>query len=421
MMTFVKNNLVTLISGLLIIGLSVFAVLGMTSDSVQKEMKTLAQKYGPLKSLKGSAKNQAVVDAAAQRSEAMKQEVERAKEALASVNGRDVLLENVFPGPTSETRRFDYKEAYAKEFAKWLRMLNASPLPNELELQQAQSDIDEIIARMKEQERENAPETGAIGENPRGNRPKLPDTEPDKDDPRFNKAIRAQTAKAAEIRMYLEFNSPRQQSVFHISPILTTDAAPQIEEMWFAQVGLWIQRDVINAIKAVNDAAAKQLDSETPDTVQAMPIKRLDSINISGYVLPNGGMLPFPKLSTESTGISKGFDPQPGGNPMGGDQGPATLTGRTSNDTTDVVRVELSLVMDQRDMLKFIDEMSRQNLYVCIDCDYRDVEPSEYEKGYYYGTEPLVRAQMVFETYFIRSLYDTLMPPSVREMFGNQN
>ncbi|MGE3182812.1 MAG: hypothetical protein AB7N71_14370, partial [Phycisphaerae bacterium] len=242
MVSMLKANLVTLISGVLIIALSVFAVLGMTSGKVVKEMKSLTGRFASISSLKGSAKNKAVVDDALRRSEQMKQEVERAKEALAAVNGRKVLMDDVFPGPTSETRRFDYKEAYEKVFGGWVRQLNSSGIPGVLELQQAQSDIDEIIARMEEQQKENAVEEEAIGET------KKKVVEASKDDPRFSAKIRAETTKAAEIRMYVDFEGPRNQSTFHISPIITTDTAPPLDEMWYAQVGLWIQQDIVNAI-----------------------------------------------------------------------------------------------------------------------------------------------------------------------------
>jgi hypothetical protein len=82
------------------------------------------------------------------------------------------------------------------------------------------------------------------------------------------------------------------------------------------------------------------------------------------------------------------------------------------------VRFALVAVMDQRDVLQLIDQISKQNLYQCIGASYSMVNPDDGQQGYLYGTEPVVRVQLEFEGYMARAVYQPLMPDEIRALLG---
>ena len=43
---------------------------------------------------------------------------------------------------------------------------------------------------------------------------------------------------------------------------------------------------------------------------------------------------------------------------------------------------------------------------------------AEMAVGYFYGTDPVVRATVEFEGYMAREVYEPLMPAAVRELLG---
>jgi hypothetical protein len=209
-------------------------------------------------------------------------------------------------------------------------------------------------------------------------------------DPKYDATFRAIVTRAKNIRVYVSPTS------FFLSPILETAMAPQSDQMWFAQMGLWIQEDIVNAIAALNNDAARKVASGDV-FVEHMPVKRLEKVRILGYVKKDGALV-FP--STESAQPSE-LRP--------------TFTDRVGDDQIDVVRFTVVAIVDQRDLLRFIDAICRTNFYHCTHVEYV-VAPAE--PGYLYGTAPVIRATLDFEGYFARKAYVDLMPPEVLAQLG---
>jgi hypothetical protein len=210
-------------------------------------------------------------------------------------------------------------------------------------------------------------------------------------EPKYDPVYRANVTKAKDIRCYVD------PATFHVSPIVSVTSAPQPDEMWFAQVSLWVQQDLVAAVARVNEAAARQVTDDDA-CVEQMPVKRIELLRVLGYQTA-GGLLLFPGGET-GVGRSESF------------------TGHTCNDQFDVVRFMLVVVVDQRDLLQLIDQISKQNFYQCIGASYSMVSPDDARHGYLYGTEPVVRAQLEFEGYMARAVYLPLMPAKIREALG---
>jgi hypothetical protein len=212
---------------------------------------------------------------------------------------------------------------------------------------------------------------------------------------------RAAVKKARSIRMYAD-----SETSFHVSPIALTQESPSPADMWYAQVGLWIQEDLVHALAQLNDEAAEQLHGREPN-VTNLPVKRIESIKVQGYVSGTGTLIAFP-----GTGGGSGRSVSGGAAPT-----VTSFTGRKADDQFDVVRCTLTVSVDERDLLRLIDSITRTNFYQLVGLEYTAADPAESE-GYFYGDAPVVRAQLDFEGYMARKIYKALMPEAVLQALG---
>lgn len=427
---FVRTYMISLISGVVAIGAIVFAVLGMTSTAVVDEMKDRVSKAAEINALKSQPRNEQSIQKEKERGERFQAEYEKTRNEAYRINKREPLIPGVFPTPANLTKAFEFAEAYEKAVRQLPQVMGAGDLPTESEIQDAERDIAEELARAKEAEEEGgrskdpirAPQPGQPGSTGEpGAPPPSPTGTPDeKKDPKYDKFIRANVIKANSIRCYASI-SPARPS-FHIAPIINPSDAPPADQLWFAQVGLWLQQDIVAAIARLNEEAAAKLGS-APPTVENLPVKRLESVSLAGYILSDkriefpqmtGGAGPGGRSPGGPAGPPPGTPPPPG---VPGATAETSLTGRTSDDRFDVVRFTITVIVDQRDLLKLIDQITRQNFYQCIDCDFVAARQDP-AVGYYYGSAPVVRATIEFEGYLARAIYAEMMPAEVRELLG---
>jgi hypothetical protein len=88
------------------------------------------------------------------------------------------------------------------------------------------------------------------------------------------------------------------------------------------------------------------------------------------------------------------------------------------DDQFDVIRLTLSVALDQRELLKLIDALSKQNFYQCVNAEIAAVTAANTPAGYLSGTAPTVRATLDFEGYLSRAVYKPLMPTEIRKAVG---
>jgi hypothetical protein len=208
-------------------------------------------------------------------------------------------------------------------------------------------------------------------------------------DPKYDPVFRAAVNKAKNIHCYA---GPRS---FHVAPILTVDQfGPDL--MWTAQVSLWIQQDVVDAVAALNASALQKTQADA--SVEQSPVKRIETVRVWGYQLA-GGLLPFPVDSEAQGGLAPPTGP--------------SFTGKISDDQFDVVRFTVALVVDQRELLHAVDAIGKQNFYKCTNPEFVAMTPENTPPGYLYGTAPCVRATIDFEGYLARAVYKPLMPKEI--------
>jgi antitoxin component of RelBE/YafQ-DinJ toxin-antitoxin module len=443
---FIKTYAISLLCGVFAVGAIVVCVLGMTSDAVVKEMKKKVADTGAsnIKRLSGKPQNEETISTEKQRGELFEAEYRKTVEAAKAINERQVLMDDVFPVADRVTLQVKFQEKYANTMRVLYTQIDAGKLPTEAEIQEEAQNV-EALQLLEEEQRaeEESSESGrAPAARPTGRSPGrtvgrtatprargMPPTGSGRrmapvgrsmpsagrggpmvstiragGEPKYDPVYRARVAKARSILCYYDENT------FHISPLVLEDAAPPPEDMWFAQVGLWVQEDVVNAIAGLNRAAA-DLVTDTDPCVQNVPVKRLVFVRVLGYETPlqddrerSGGRIWFPGAEA---GVS-----------LGGIGGPS-LTGRECDEQFDVVRFVVSVMIDQRDLQQLIDRISRVNFYQCLSVHYDKADhESEIAVGYFYGTDPVVAATLEFEGYMAREVYQPLMPEAVLELLG---
>lgn len=447
---FIKTHWVLLLCGLVALGAIGGAVLGMSSDEVVKEMNAEISRTGAggIRGLQSKPKNEEIIAKEKRRGELFEEEYVKTVEEAKRINKREVLMDGVFPKEEKTATPYEFKQKYAKTMRVLYAQLNAGTLPTEAEIQEEAQNVEDLLLLEAEQKaEEEEDEAGRAPRAPGGGRLTAPRANPmvgggggrtmpggggrmmpsgagrmmpgrmggfvgpggpgvgripqvsaaRSGEPKYDAVYRAQVSKAKSILCYYDETS------FHVSPIAYQEDAPTPEDMWEAQVGLWIQEDVVKAIAELNQEAAEQV-ADGDACVEYVPVKRLVGLRVLGYEVPKLGRLVFPAASGEVQ--------------LAGAGGPS-LTGRKCNEQYDVVRFVVQVVIDQRDVLQLIDRISRVNFYQCLGADYEVVDHNiAINQGYFYGTDPVVTATLEFEGYMAREVYEELMPPAIRKLLG---
>lgn len=438
-MQFVKANWILLTCGAVGLIAIVVAVIGLMRDDVVEAMQRRASEAAQINRLRSNPRNEACIEAERQRAQSFEKAYEEALELAAEINRREPLLAGVFPDPAQRPLRYQFKEAYVDAVYELPRVLNAGDLPDEHDVADEQEILADLARRKAEQEAEGGAPAQPIDQQPtagifqpglnmpwgqptgRGMMPGMPPgMRPGMPmmggvpgaggfAPTDEARRRACVRKARNVPIYATVDRTRPDVSFHISPIVDDPNPPTPRDMWYAQVGLWIQQDIVRAIRKLNDEAAAALP-EGEAHVGNMPVKRIVSIRVHGYVAPSGELVPFDAAAGAGAAL--------GGGP-GSAEALRSFTGRKSDEQFDVVRFTLTAVVDQRDLLQVVDAVTGANFYQLIDLDFTALEPDDVRAdGYFYGGEPVVQATLTFEGYMARRVFKEMMPKEVLEALG---
>ncbi len=444
---FVRTYALSLAAGVVALAAAAFAVLGMSDDSVMTELEQRKQRGSRIDGMIRNATNPTVIAAAEARGERLEAEVAEALQRAREMNAAEPLIAGVLPRPATMAKPYEFRSAYEQALRRLPNRLQAGPLPTDDDILAERNNIEQLQQREAEVEAANqatffgmggtdpandaaaAPEMSAdpmAGERerdrgrdrPRGRerRAAAPRAGPDEatpGDPNSDPELRAAINRAREIRVYADLNS------WHVVDVFSTSTAPDIRDIWFAQMSFWIQTDLVDAFAELNERFAQQ--SPGAANVEEMPIKRIESIVIDAYRLTNDS-LAFPPPMDPSAMRS---EREPGQSGRGGSRqrdttasADASYTGRTSNDLYDVITFKLTLWVDQREILKVIDAVTRANFYQVVGVEYAAATPES--PLYLFGSAPVVRLELQCEGYFLRSAFKQWMPPAVAEELGIQ-
>jgi len=371
--------------------------------------------------------NDKAVEAVAAKIRQIMQDYEQVLAMSHEMNRREPLLDDVFPTPADGAAPWRFRSTY-------LQARQELPIRMDAGLPADQQDIEiqkqliqtELEAEQAERVGMAAEPSGAGGPGTESVRPTaLAAPEGGQTpaylteaagvarrtyEPRFDPVIRAVLAKARSVRCYYRGLA----ETFGQPPFEVVGAKPDAEQMWRAQLSLWIQQDVVDAIGRINEQAARVIEAANQNKPPAeresawvgnMPVKALLHVDVGEYVL---GEAETGRAGSRRPGA---YVAGAGGS---GQQGPS-FTRCTCNDLYDVVRFQVRMIVDSRDLLRVIDGLCAGKFFVPVCVNYEKVEYDPRESGMFYGEEPLLDVTVDFEAYFFTDIYRPLMPKAVKE------
>lgn len=312
---------------------------------------------------------------------------------LVDFNRRDdrIMFEGVFPKPVRASTPFNARDDHPEAYVRLLEGLGAG----------APVDKEAMSQRVKEIIKDHALRTGES----EARRSGVMDTELEEN--KRKELLSLIRGQAQSIQIYADppYQDPTS-SVWNTTVGSLTlgkwvhSSSPTMFELWEAQMALWIQQDIAEAIRRVNGAG----DSES--TVIGNPVKHIVRVKVPP--LDDGGLV---GLNIRDTDLAKksddsGFPNHSGrSRPDMSEEGAYTgsVTGRKCNALYDVIHTDVELVVDAMRIPELLKAFSEVNFITVIDMSIVDVD--EYASmldGYYYGDNDVVRLFLTLESIWLR-------------------
>ncbi|MGJ8637284.1 MAG: hypothetical protein ACSHX5_10600 [Phycisphaerales bacterium] len=178
----------------------------------------------------------------------------------------------------------------------------------------------------------------------------------------------------------------------------------------------WVVSDVLKAVtKANTDSSGVVLS--VPDA----PVKHVEMIRVGEFAVASA------ELSEED--FSSGRNPSSrrgsqGSSSSSSSDAPVfkTYTNRNANvpgALFDTRLVTMTVIASSEDLPVFFDALGKTNYMTVVDVDIEQVNVwDKLNEGYFYGSDHVVRANIVIESVWLRSWTADLMPKSVRTSLG---
>ncbi len=186
-----------------------------------------------------------------------------------------------------------------------------------------------------------------------------------------------------------------------------------VKNCWYGQLTYWIIEDVVDTIAVMNSGS---------DSIFTSPVKRLMSVNFSA--------------AGQRFGIAGGAtDSMPHYVVSAGQGITATCTGRFCNDDMDIVHFNISVVIDIKEVLPFMQQLCSAKRHKFRGFS-GDAEEQQFEHNqitvlesnissinledgthnlYRYGDDAVVKLDLVCEYIFDKDGYEEIKPQSVKE------
>jgi len=408
-MAFIKANLTWIIFGVIGaagIGLGVWGFLG--GSDVEAKMTTVNQLTSTVKGMQNQPQNQASVAAKAKEIERRKQEAERAKDVALSVQKnnafyetvesgvresvpRKPLVDNVLPDPAPNSADpITFREKYKAEFDMLTARLRPGEKPSTDEIQSAGYQIDinqkNPIASGKVQTspwdlvRIFGATSGSVDV-----RDKTP-----LDILRNWAASVAAYKRARGCRVYVD------PGAFVRHKLATGAQAPPANEIWQAQMSLWIQQDIVTAIARLNEKRAGELAAANradDDWVAFMPVKHIEKVAIGNHLGGVGGGSNLERVNWATS-----------------------MTGKVANNDMFVVPIQLHLVIEEAALPGLLEEFCSVGFYTPIGIQFSSIPPNPLQVNYVYGDVPVIKLQLDLEGYYFHVVFGQWIPKDLQDM-----
>lgn len=408
-MDIVKKNIVSVICGVIaIIAIiaSFYPLSGYAAD-LQASLDTSKNQHGTLSGLLnksrklpvlspdatesaelGTFPNQEIIDKGKGVVSQVETQSQRMRDTAVAMNTKQLLVPNSLPspGPTQEIQ-------FPQEYRRVMLMGPNGELP--LIAQRLKAVIpptnEAIQAKLAEEsQRILAEEVVLLGGQPEPTSKRLADEKIAKLQVELPEQMRKQAAQQSKV-----YVSP---DTFDINQKIAaaTGQRPAVNDIWWAQVGLWVQDDVVNAINEANARAAN---------LQEAPVKHLVKITVPPQF--QTGAAPNAPVATTDPDAAL----------------PANITisptGRISNGLFDVVHFTLNVIVAEASVPEFVRMLSNNRFITVYQMDVKAVDSATAEaSGHYYGPQPVVNLTMQCEALLLRKWTEPLMPTMIKQILG---
>lgn len=215
-------------------------------------------------------------------------------------------------------------------------------------------------------------------------------------------------AEVENLRQFLEKQTAENYRCYLDQTAVTTSealkegtASPPDAQVWYAQMALWVQNDLLDSIAALNDRMLKSRSKDPKDwNIINAPVKHVMRVEV-----PQGAEMYFRITDTSIEGLAAGAQ-----------DFMSSPTGRTSGPVYDVIKWTLVVKMDARYLPALIQEMARGKFVTVHKVDTTSVDTTmARQEGFYYGEAPMIQATLTGEALMLREWTNKLVPEVVKK------
>ncbi|MFQ5461469.1 MAG: hypothetical protein ACE5E5_02450 [Phycisphaerae bacterium] len=416
-MNFLKRHLFYIVCAVGALGGIALAVTGLRAQpKVLAELGKAKGVYTALDRLATKPVNARIIDAKSKNIGIMLDDSQRVLQEAEKLYGYEPLVEGVFPNGDNDAR-FRFMVRYNEAMAELMDSLRWGTPATASDINLMAERIEREILRANPQ----GLDEGATADAPAPSGPAYtPAGVLTRSGAKDSAEVRAHIQKALTMNCYATLKSTKKTRTgtqagpsvsLQFSPWMANTKSlepPLMSDVWWAHVQYWIQKDVVEAINAVNEEAGDaSVAGGGLRWVGIMPVKEIISVRVSsGFILddddyfvgaPPGGYEEALPCATRNT----------------------VFTNSQSGPTYDVLQFTLKLVMDERDILKLVDRICKDRFHTLLRVAYTAVPPNRYIVGKIYGSEPTVNVVLDFETIMLPSVFHKWMPQEVCDEYDH--
>jgi len=396
-MDILKKHILSILCGVVALVALVlsFWPLGFFQKEAQGQLEKRAALYGQLKTLQNTKHYYPILNmdtaepvmlegfpnrTAITKAKELQEELAREKSSVlaaaeqANKQDHEVLVPGALPEPKGSTELF-FRDVYLRTIAGLPQRMNAGHPPTETEVKTVSDTLwkNEYEPKILMKNNQPDPESRTSVENAF----KL-DT--------LGLAEREKRKRASEISLYLA--SDGLQAMPDITPTATSSSLTA-KRLWYAQLSLWVQQDVIRSVSAIN--AGKN--------VLEAPVKQWVKFEMDA--------MPYrlaPGAAAGSTPAGPVFN--------------ESWTGRVCNPLYDVVKFKFTADVATDEIPRFLQELGRGRFITPLNVDISAIDTNilaASPNNMIYGNDPVARVVVRCEALFLRSWTLPLMPTEVKQ------
>ncbi len=348
----------------------------------------------------------------------VKDESQGVKAVALRMNRRSLLVQDSLPVPLP-TREFEFREKYSRFIQEFAKRVHAGTPPMPADITAAEQELwkakfePQLIIR---DGRVDPASQMQVTEDFNKERVSVPD--------------RVKTDKAKNVWFYMGDTITTLDVNGVVLPSGGTSAgAPTAIVIWDAQLKLWIQNDVVQAILDLN-----QRESKLGCVIDA-PVKYLVKMQVSNprgaKAVTAGASAMGPMGGMEGggpPGMTMGPPPEAmammGGMGPGGAGGTSSAadspTGRTSNSLYDVIPFKIVVHVEADKLPMFLEELGRGRFITPYQVSMQAIDSVIVgaSQNVMYGPAPVVQATISCEAILLREWTVPLMPRDVQVAYG---